>query len=105
MRLSGTRISSWMKDFGTPRRWTRLEVMAAQSIPSVIRWGDCSGRGWTGKPYPRFRTVNILRREMTEIGGKVGPASREDCPNLSDCAYFSICRLGCDSQCSRHDLH
>jgi len=49
--------------------------------------------------------VNILKRKMTEIGGKVRPASREQCPNRSDCACFRNCRVGCSPQCPRCDLH
>src|SRR2546425_8211317 len=46
-------------------------MMAARSVRRAIRWGACSGRGWIGKPYPKFRMVNILRRKMTEIGGRL----------------------------------
>src|SRR2546422_10121913 len=46
-------------------------MMAARSVRRAIRWGACSGRGWIGKPYPKFRMVNILKRMMTEIGGRL----------------------------------
>src|SRR3989475_13107545 len=55
----------------SPRHRTGREMMAARSVRRAIRWGACSGRGWIGKPYPKFRTVNILRRKMTEIGGRL----------------------------------
>src|SRR2546426_11305666 len=55
----------------SPRHRTGREMIAERSVRRAIRWGACSGRGWIGKPYPKFRMVNIIRRKMTEIGGRL----------------------------------
>src|SRR2546428_14162139 len=55
----------------SPRHRTGREMIAARSVRRAIRWGACSGGGWIGKPYPKFRTVNILRRKMRESGGRL----------------------------------
>src|SRR5438552_7082042 len=53
-------------------RWLgRVEVKVSLSQRLRRACSSRKTRGWTGKPYPNFRMVNIMRRMMTEIGGRL----------------------------------
>src|SRR5437667_8743716 len=58
-------------------RWLgRVEVKVSLSQRLRRACSSRKTRGWTGKPYPNFRMVNIMRRMMTEIGGRLDLGAR-----------------------------